>query len=246
MPDWELFRGLPEAELRRLVAVARRRHFERREVVFHRGDPADTLHLVSRGHFAVRVTTGVGDTTTIGVHGPGEGFGELALVEEGSARSTTVAALEQGETFAVHRDDFTRLRQEYPSVNDVLVRLLAARLRRASDLLVEALFVPADTRVLRRVLELSRLYGQGAVPLSQQELAAKSGKDRTVIARWEQGVVAPSIDTLVELLRSCGYDIPLELVPYDPGPDERIREIQMLSPERRVNRLLGRREREGG
>lgn len=82
--------------------------------------------------------------------------------------------------------------------------------------------------------------------LSQQELAAKSGKDRTVIARWEQGVVAPSIDTLVELLRSCGYDIPLELVPYDAGPDERIREIQMLSPERRVDRLLERRGGEGG
>jgi transcriptional regulator with XRE-family HTH domain len=82
--------------------------------------------------------------------------------------------------------------------------------------------------------------------LSQQELAAKSGKDRTVIARWEQGVVAPSIDTLVELLRSCGFDIPLELVPYDPAPDERIREIQMLSPERRVDRLLEQREREGG
>jgi transcriptional regulator with XRE-family HTH domain len=82
--------------------------------------------------------------------------------------------------------------------------------------------------------------------LSQQELAAKSGKDRTVIARWEQGVVAPSIDTLVELLRSCGFDIPLELVPYDPAPDERVREIQMLSPERRVDRLLEQRSREGG
>jgi transcriptional regulator with XRE-family HTH domain len=81
--------------------------------------------------------------------------------------------------------------------------------------------------------------------LSQQELAARSGKDRTVIARWEQGVVAPGIDTLVELLRTCGYDIPLELVPYDPAPDERIREIQMLSPERRVDRLLERRGEEG-
>ena len=78
--------------------------------------------------------------------------------------------------------------------------------------------------------------------LSQQELAARSGKDRTVIARWEQGVVAPSIDTLVDLLRSCGFDIPLELVLYDPAPDERMSEIQMLSPERRVDRLLERRE----
>lgn len=81
--------------------------------------------------------------------------------------------------------------------------------------------------------------------LSQQELAAVSGKDRTVIARWEQGIVAPSIDTLVELVRACGFDLPLELVPYDSGPDERIAEIQMLSPERRVDRLLDKREREG-
>lgn len=81
--------------------------------------------------------------------------------------------------------------------------------------------------------------------LSQQELADVSSKDRTVIARYEQGVVAPSIDTLVELLRACGFDVPLELVPYDAGPDERIAEIQMLSPERRLDAMLDRRrERE--
>jgi transcriptional regulator with XRE-family HTH domain len=80
---------------------------------------------------------------------------------------------------------------------------------------------------------------------SQLELAEVSGKDRTVIARYEQGVVAPSIDTLVELLRSCGFDVPLEMVPYDPGPDERIRQIQMLSPDRRLDRLIERRRREG-
>lgn len=83
---------------------------------------------------------------------------------------------------------------------------------------------------------------------SQEELARVSKKDRTVIARYEQGVVAPSLDTLVQLLRACGYDIPLELVPYDPGPDETMAEIQMLSPERRLDRLLAERHRreEGG
>jgi transcriptional regulator with XRE-family HTH domain len=81
--------------------------------------------------------------------------------------------------------------------------------------------------------------------LSQQQLAEVSGKDRTVVSRWEQGLVAPSIDTLVDLVRSCGFDIPLELVPYDAGADEQAAELQMLSPERRVDRLLERREREG-
>jgi transcriptional regulator with XRE-family HTH domain len=74
--------------------------------------------------------------------------------------------------------------------------------------------------------------------MSQQELAARSGKERTVIARWEQGTNAPSLDTLIDVLRACGYDVPLNLVAYDPEPDQRIAELQMLSPERRLDRFL--------
>jgi CRP/FNR family transcriptional regulator, cyclic AMP receptor protein len=183
----DLFRNLPEPELRRLVAIARRRRFGRNEVVFHRGDPADTLHLIVRGRFAARVETPVGDAVTLSVHGPGEAFGELALVDSTQHRSTTVAALEPGETYAVQRDDFTRLRKEYPTVNEVLVRLLAARTRRMSELYVEALFVAAEIRVLRRLHDLANLYGNGApgtaVPLSQQEIAGLAGTSRATVNR---------------------------------------------------------------
>lgn len=47
MAETHLFAGLPEAELRRLIAVAQRRRFARKEVVCHRGDPADSLHLIA-------------------------------------------------------------------------------------------------------------------------------------------------------------------------------------------------------
>jgi CRP/FNR family cyclic AMP-dependent transcriptional regulator len=183
----ELFRGLPQPELRHLVAIARRRRFARNEVVFHRGDPADTLHLILRGRFAARLDSEIGDTVTVSVHGPGDAFGELALLDLEQSRSTTVAALEPGETYAVHRDDFTRLRQQYPSVNDVLARLLAARVRRMSELLAEAFSVPAERRVLRRLVELAALYGEGApgtiVPLSQSEIAGLAGTSRATVNR---------------------------------------------------------------
>ena len=183
----ELFRGLPQPELRHLVAIAKRRRYARNEVVFHRGDPADTLHLILRGRFAARLETETGDTVTVSVHGPGDAFGELALLDLEQSRSTTVAALEPGETYAVHRDDFTRLRQQYPSVNDMLARLLAARVRRMSELLSEAFSVPAERRVLRRLVELATLYGAGApgtvVPLSQSELAGLAGTSRATVNR---------------------------------------------------------------
>lgn len=80
--------------------------------------------------------------------------------------------------------------------------------------------------------------------LTQAELAERTRRDRSVVARWEQGVVAPSVETLVELVRACGFDLPLELVPHDVSGVDRLKKNAMLSPERRVTRLLAAVERE--
>lgn len=74
--------------------------------------------------------------------------------------------------------------------------------------------------------------------LTQTELAEQTGRDRSVVARWEQAVVAPSLETLLELVRACGFDLPLELVAYDDDRVARLQKNLLLSPERRVRRLL--------
>ena len=74
--------------------------------------------------------------------------------------------------------------------------------------------------------------------LTQTELAERTGRDRSVIARWEQAVVGPSVETLLELVRACGFDLPLELLPYDESRQDRLNKNLLLSPERRVRRLL--------
>ena len=196
----ELFRDLPEPELRRLVAIGQRRRFARNEVVFHRGDPADALHLIVKGRFAARVESNLGDSVTVSVHGPGDAFGELALLDLEQDRSTTVAALEPGETYAVRREDFTRLRREYPAVHEVLARLLAARVRRISELYVEAIFLTAETRVLRRLHELGVLYGNGepgtTIALSQQEIAGLAATSRVTVNRVLRAEAAHGTVTL--------------------------------------------------
>ena len=74
--------------------------------------------------------------------------------------------------------------------------------------------------------------------LTQSELAERTGRDRSVIARWEQAAVAPSVETLVELVRACGFDLPLELAPFNREPQEGLTKTIRLSPERRMRRLL--------
>ena len=76
--------------------------------------------------------------------------------------------------------------------------------------------------------------------LTQAELAEKAGRDRTVVARWEQGLVAPSVDTLVELVQACGFDLPLEIVPLDHTNEPLLREAAMLPPDRRLDSMLDR------
>jgi len=167
--------------------------------VFHRDDLAESLHFVVRGRFAVRATTPLGDSVLLDVLGPGEAFGELALLLPDERRSATISALEAGETRSVYRDDFARLQRTHPGVKDVLLRVLAVQLRRASTRLVEAHYVDADTRVRRRLIELGQIYGSddapGVIPLTQEDLAAMAGTSRATVNRVlrdevKRGVVA--------------------------------------------------------
>jgi CRP-like cAMP-binding protein len=181
--EWPLLSDLEPEHVRELLSIARRRIFAKGEVVFHRNDPADSLHLIARGRFGARVTTPTGDTVLLDVLGPGQAFGELALLLPDARRTATVSALEDGETRSIFRDDFALLQRSHPGVKDVLLRLLAEQLRRASDRLVEAHYVDADTRVRRRLLDLARMYDAGAVPLTQEELAAVAGTSRATVNR---------------------------------------------------------------
>ena len=176
---------VPDETLRAVLSIARRRTFAKNEIVFHRGDPADSLHLIVKGRFAVRVMTPLGDTATIAVRGPGESFGEMALVTEDGRRTATVAALEPAETRAVYRTDFERVRSTHPSVNQALITFLVTEVRMLNDRLLEALYIPADRRVLRRLIDLIELYpdsDEGAtVPLTQEELAELAGTSRATV-----------------------------------------------------------------
>jgi CRP-like cAMP-binding protein len=185
--EWPLLADLPHEDVRELLSVAHRRTFRKGEVVFHRGDPAESLHLVVRGRFAARVSTPAGDNVLLSVLGRGDAFGELALLLPEVRRSATVSSLEDGETRSVLHSDFTRLQREHPGVKDVLLRLLAEQLRIAGERIVEAHHVDAETRIRRRLCGLAETYGPDegdpVVPLTQEDLAAMAGTSRATVNR---------------------------------------------------------------
>lgn len=183
--QWRLFEGIPAEDVRAVLALARRSTYRRGEVVFHHHDPADAVHLVAKGRFDVQITTSHGDVVALAIRGPGESFGEIAVVT-GAERSATVSALEPGETLVLRGSELRRLAHDHASVGEVLVRMLAEHVALLSERLVEAYTVDAETRVARRVLELGRVYGGTVpvtIPLIQEEIAALAGASRATVNR---------------------------------------------------------------
>ena len=198
--DWPVLASLPPDERRTLAAGLRRRAYRRDEVIVHQGDPANTLHLIAAGHASVRVTLPGGEFVVVGILGSGDAFGERALVGEPNSRGATVVALERCETLSLGRDEFERLRSAYPGVDRFLVDLLARRVDKLNTYLLETLFVPAERRVLRRLLELCELYpadGQGIViPVTQETLASLAGTTRPTANQVLRRLVAGGIVTV--------------------------------------------------
>lgn len=184
---WPLLSGLSEGELQRVLSSARRRTFTKSEVIFHEGDPGDTLHLISRGRVAVKVTTPLGEVATLLILGAGDFFGELALLHTDKSRTATVMAMEPTETLSILREEFDALRKVNPQVTEMLVQILAEKVRRYSGHLLEALYIPADGRVLRQLVSLADAYGPDSgpveIPLTQQDLAGLAGTSRATVNR---------------------------------------------------------------
>jgi CRP-like cAMP-binding protein len=104
-------------------------------------------------------------------------FGELALIHPGRPRSATIVALEPSRTLAVGIGTFAALRTQHPLIDRVLSDLLAANVRRMSELVTEALYLPVDRRLARRLDQLAGLY-DGTIPLTQDDLARIAGTTR--------------------------------------------------------------------
>lgn len=183
--DSPFVRALARSDREALDAIARPAWFEPDELLVRQGEVATSIHLIAAGHVAAE-TGSDADRVMLVVMGPGDVFGELALVDGRGRRTADVRALDETQTLAIERPAFEQLRARSPTVDRFVVALLAARVRRLSAHLHEALHVAAEIRVARRLLSLVTVYGPAepvVVPLRQDQLAQLAGTTRPTVNR---------------------------------------------------------------
>jgi CRP-like cAMP-binding protein len=193
--EWTLLASLSDEERSHLLAASHHHSYRRGDVVVHEGAPADSLHLVESGRLAVRVTTAAGDSATLNILGPGDYFGELALLDpHHPTRSATVFAMEQATTRSLSVSAFAELRRNHRAADYLLLALMARRIELLSERLLEAMYDGLDRRVHRRLLELVRTYADGSqgpvtVSVTQELLAELVGGTRPSVNQVLQRLV---------------------------------------------------------
>lgn len=176
--DGPLFRGFAAGELERLVDQLVERRFSAGQMVFARGEPGSHLFVVAQGRVRLSMVSAQGREALIALLGPGEVFGELALLD-GGARSMDATAAKDCVLLALDRRAFLALLETAPEVRWHLLRLLCERLRDANDRLERTLFLPVAARLARLLVTLAEHDREGRVAaLSQADLGRLIGASR--------------------------------------------------------------------
>ena len=184
--QWQLLDSLSDIDRRAVISRCHRQRFPKGAFICHQGEPGDSVHLIDTGTVAIRVNGPVGDIITVDVMSPGNSFGEQALINDGAIRTATVVALERVETLRLTRDEFRALWEEHPGASMVVAKMLEARLRSTSQALLDALHLPAENRVMRRLAVLADIYASHAshsIPLTQDDIASMAGTTRQTVNR---------------------------------------------------------------
>jgi CRP/FNR family transcriptional regulator, cyclic AMP receptor protein len=187
--------ALTDAEVRELLRHAGIRRLAAEDTVFRKGDPGDGLYGILSGRVVVTVQSIEGRELILNMFGPGEFFGEIALLD-GKGRTATAVAREPTELLFVGRADFLPFLRQHHEAAVRIIAFLCGRLRRTPDLVEDAAFLSVPTRLAKQLAALSSASTAptSVILMSQEELAHTLGVSREVVSRqlavWrEAGVV---------------------------------------------------------
>ena len=195
MDDQELLRTVPifselgEPDIGSLARLATRRRFPRDTVVFFENEEGDTFFMIVEGRIKVTILGDDGREIILSVLGPGDFFGEMALLDN-EPRSATTIAVEETELLTLQRADFQSVLTDNRSITSALIKVLTTRLRRANHQISTLALLDVYGRVARVILDMAREEGKrlkdGRIAFrraTHQEIANRIGTTRETVTR---------------------------------------------------------------
>jgi phosphoserine phosphatase RsbU/P len=154
--------ALNDNDLSTLRQTANERAFEPGDVILRQGEEGDVFYVITSGSASVSQKLDEGEEIVLGVLGPGQYVGELALLDQ-SPRMATCRALTPLTALEFHQSVFKELMEKSPAVASVMLLHVLGNMRRQDQLIIEELSEKNE--------ELSRAYSE--LQRAQAELVVK-------------------------------------------------------------------------
>jgi CRP-like cAMP-binding protein len=183
-----LFQDLGPEAMSRLAETVQIAEIRRRQVIYLPGDPGKTVYFVNGGRVKISKVTRDGKELTLAYRGPGELFGEIALVE-GGPREEMAEAMENALLTEMERGDFERLIQTQPLLGLRLARLLTQRRRDIENKIENLVFKDVNSKLAELLIRLGNEFGVDdargtlvALKITHQEMANLIGSTRETVS----------------------------------------------------------------
>ena len=180
-----IFSGLSASELETIKQHIASRTYPKNAIIINEGDGADSLYVIQSGKVKVFLSDKEGREIIINSQGPGEYFGELALID-GCERSASVMTTEKATFSVISKNDFKTVLAQHPDIAFSLIRDLAQRVRLLTDNVKSLALLDVYGRVAKTLLGLARQQDGKLVTedrLTQQDIADRVGASREMVAR---------------------------------------------------------------
>jgi CRP/FNR family cyclic AMP-dependent transcriptional regulator len=173
----------PEA-LDQLCRYAKHATLKRGATLFSKGDPGNCLYAVISGTVKMSVSSAEGRSAILNLIGPGEIFGEMALLD-GLARSADAIANTNCDVFVIDRREFIPFVRNQPALAMKFIELLCTRLRSTSDQVEQIILQNLPGRLASALIRLTEKHKLGpgvqTIAITQQEISEMVGMTRESI-----------------------------------------------------------------
>ena len=180
----EYFEGLDEPLLARVADHMQLREYERGEVLFWEGEPCAGLHIIEQGCVKIYRLSSQGRQYIVRVLQEGETCNEVPTFD-GGTNPVNLEALETTHVWVIAPEILRQLLDEQPAFARRVIDNLAQNLRGLVKRVSEMAFFQVTHRLARLISELppEDLQGEGGAHWTQEQMAARLGTVREVVAR---------------------------------------------------------------
>lgn len=187
LTNFNLLEGMDEESMAEFSKMARMRESAKKDIIYFPDEPSNTIYFLKEGKIKISRITDDGRTTTLDLLGPGEIFGESALLGQ-DTHTNMAEAMEDAVVCAINKDMFEKMLEKNPKVNRSINKFIGFRMRKIQAHVEDLVFKNARERIEAFLKRYAKSFGKKMIDgirvrpfLAHQEIANLTATARQTV-----------------------------------------------------------------